>query len=114
MPRLAEVVKNEGHWARACHGLAGRVAECRVDLPDSWGSFLKTLKRKTKTKVCNLDLEEMQDSQLPVLTLGSVGDHGAWVPRRRGLMLWFYSLSPVSSFGPVLVNLFFILLDLVT
>lgn len=93
-----------------------------LDVPPSAGwtcltpgvSFLKTLKRKTKTKVCNLDLAEMQDSQLPVLTLGFVGDHGAWVLRRRGLTLWFYSLSPVSSFGPVLVNLFFILLDLVT
>jgi len=37
MPRPAEVVKNEGHWARACHGLAGHAAERRVDLPDSWG-----------------------------------------------------------------------------
>lgn len=37
MPRLAEVVRNEGHWARACRGLAGHAAECRVDLPDSWG-----------------------------------------------------------------------------
>lgn len=63
--------------------------------------------------MCNLDLEEMQDPQLPDLALGSVGDHGAWVSR-RGFTLWFYSLSPVSSFGPVLVNLFFILLDLVT
>lgn len=113
MPRPAEVVKNEGHWARACCGLAGRAAERRVHLPDSGVSFLKTLKRKTETKVCNLDLEAMQGSQLPVLALGLVGDHGAWVSR-RGLMLWFYSLSPVSSFGPVLVNLFFILLDLVT
>lgn len=51
------------------------------DMPPSAGwtcltpgvSFLKTLKRKTKTKVCNLDLEEMQDSQLPVLALGSLG-----------------------------------------
>lgn len=41
MPRLAEVVKNEGHWARACHGLAERAAKRGVDLPDSWGSFLK-------------------------------------------------------------------------
>lgn len=54
-------------------------------------SFLKTFKRKTKTKACNLDLEEVQDSQLPVLALGSVGNHGAWVSR-RDLMLWFYSL----------------------
>lgn len=70
-----------------------------LDAPPSAGwtcltpgvSFLKTFKRKTKTKACNLDLEEMQDSQLPVLALGSDGDHGAWVSR-RDLTLWFYSL----------------------
>lgn len=61
-PPPAHVVANGGHWAQACHWLA---------VPPSTGqtrqtrgvSFLKTFKRKTKARVCGLDLEQPRDRE---------------------------------------------------
>lgn len=70
--------------------------QARAGPPDSWDSLFKNLKRKAKTKTC--DLEETRDS--PLVFSRSEVSTGGWHHQGR-LMLWFYSLSPILSFGSV-------------